>query len=74
MFSIQWVVHRHENQPVEIENSALQDVDEVVESCQARFPEEVGAPQGVVYIEQILLPHTRMTAYRASARCFRAVP
>jgi hypothetical protein len=39
MFSVKWVMHRRETQPVEIENSALQDLDEVVESCQARFPE-----------------------------------
>jgi hypothetical protein len=39
MFSVKWVVHRHEIQPVAVENSAIQDLDEVVESCQARFPE-----------------------------------
>jgi len=39
MFRIKWVVHRRETQPVAVENSAIQDLDEVVESCQARFPE-----------------------------------
>jgi hypothetical protein len=39
MFRIKWVVHRRETQPVEIENSLLQDLDKIVESCQARFPE-----------------------------------
>ena len=39
MFSVKWVVHRHEIQPVEVEISAVQDLDKVVESCQARFPE-----------------------------------
>jgi hypothetical protein len=33
MFSVKWVVHRHEIQPVAVENSAVQDLDEVVESC-----------------------------------------
>ena len=39
MFIVRWVVHRHETQSVEVENSALQDLDELVEFCQARFPE-----------------------------------
>jgi hypothetical protein len=45
MFGIKWVVHRRETQPVEIENSVLQDLDKVVESCQARFPEMTQALQ-----------------------------
>ena len=39
MFDVKWVVHRQETNPVEVENSAYQDLDKVVESCQARFPE-----------------------------------
>jgi hypothetical protein len=39
MFSVKWVVHRHETEPVEVENSALEDLDEVVETCRARLPE-----------------------------------
>lgn len=39
MFIVKWVAHRHETQSVEVENSALQDLDKVVESSQARFPE-----------------------------------
>jgi hypothetical protein len=37
MFRVKWVVHRHETQPVEVENSALDDVDQVVEASQARL-------------------------------------
>ena len=32
MFSIKWVVRRHETEPVEIENSVFQSLDKVVES------------------------------------------
>jgi hypothetical protein len=39
MFSVKWVAHRHETQPIEVENFALQDLNKVVEFCQARFPE-----------------------------------
>jgi hypothetical protein len=35
LFGVKWVVHLHETQPVEVENSALSDLDRVVESCQA---------------------------------------
>jgi hypothetical protein len=38
-FIVKWVVHWHETQPVEIENGAFNDLDELVKSCQARFPE-----------------------------------
>ena len=37
MFSVKWVTHRHETQPVEFENSRLMDLDEVVRSCRARL-------------------------------------
>ncbi len=38
-FNVNWVVHRHESQPVAVERSALQDLDEIVETCRGRFPE-----------------------------------
>ena len=38
-FSVKWVVHRYETLPVEIESGALQDLDALVSSCQARFSE-----------------------------------
>jgi hypothetical protein len=37
MFSVKWVTHRHETQPVEFENSRLMDLNEVVRSCRARL-------------------------------------
>jgi hypothetical protein len=39
MFDVKWVVHRHERQPVEVENNAIEDLDLVVESCRARLSE-----------------------------------
>ena len=39
MFGVRWVVHRHETQPVEVENTHLHDLDKVVEFCQARSSE-----------------------------------
>jgi hypothetical protein len=39
MFGVKWVVHRHETQPVEVENIHLHDLDKVMESCQARLSE-----------------------------------
>ena len=41
-FIVKWVVHWHDTQPVEIENGAFHDLDELVKSCQARFPEMRG--------------------------------
>jgi hypothetical protein len=41
-FSVSWVVHRYETLPVAIEDCAGQDLDKVVESCKARFPEMRG--------------------------------
>jgi hypothetical protein len=38
MIGVRWVTHRHETQPVEVENSRLMDLDEVVKSCRARLP------------------------------------
>jgi hypothetical protein len=38
-FSVKWVVHRYETLPAEVENSAIQDLDKLVESCQARLSE-----------------------------------
>ena len=38
-FSVKWVVHQYETLPVEIESGALQDLDALVSSCQARFSE-----------------------------------
>jgi hypothetical protein len=38
MFEVRWVIHRQETQPVEVENSTLKDLDEVVSSCIARLP------------------------------------
>lgn len=38
-FSVNWVVHRYETLAVEVENSALQNLDRIVESCRSRLPE-----------------------------------
>jgi hypothetical protein len=38
-FSVKWVVHQYETLAVEVENSALQNLDKVVESCRRRLPE-----------------------------------
>jgi hypothetical protein len=36
-FSVKWVVDQYETLPVEIESGAIQDLDALVSSCQARF-------------------------------------
>jgi hypothetical protein len=36
-FSVKWVVHRYETLAVEVENSALQNLDKIVESCRSRL-------------------------------------
>jgi ribose 1,5-bisphosphokinase PhnN len=38
-FSVNWVVHRHETQPVEVEHSVIQDLDRLVKTCRRRFSE-----------------------------------
>jgi hypothetical protein len=38
-FNVKWVVHRYETLPVVVESGVLQDLDELVKSCRARFPE-----------------------------------
>lgn len=38
-FSVHWVAHRRETQPVAIERTALEGLDKLVETCQGRFPE-----------------------------------
>jgi ribose 1,5-bisphosphokinase PhnN len=38
-FSVHWVAHRRETQPVAIERTALQGLDKLVETCQGRFSE-----------------------------------
>jgi hypothetical protein len=37
MFIIKWVAHRHENEPVEVENSNDRDIGMVVLSCQSKL-------------------------------------
>jgi hypothetical protein len=37
MFTVKWVMHRHEAQPVEVENNYSGDLDAVVLSCQRRL-------------------------------------
>ena len=41
-FRVKWVVHRYETLPAEVENSVIQDLDKLVESCQGRFSEMRG--------------------------------
>ena len=38
-FRVKWVVHRYETLPAEVENSLIQDLDKLVESCRGRFSE-----------------------------------
>ena len=38
-FSVKWVVHRHETRPVDVEPSAIGDLDRLVKTCRQRFPE-----------------------------------
>ncbi len=37
MFTVKWIMHRHESQPVEVETSCHGDLDTVVSSCQKRL-------------------------------------
>jgi hypothetical protein len=39
MFAVKWVMHRHETEPVEVEDSVLADLDALVLSCQWRLSE-----------------------------------
>ena len=39
---MKWVVHRYETLPAEVENSVIQDLDKLVESCRERFSEMRG--------------------------------
>ena len=41
-FRVKWVVHRYETLPAEVENSVIQDLDKLVESCRERFSEMRG--------------------------------
>ena len=41
-FRVKWVVHRYETLPAEVENSVIQDLDKLVESCRGRFSEMRG--------------------------------
>ena len=41
-FSVSWVVHRYETLPVAIEHCVDEDLDQIVESCRARFPDMRG--------------------------------
>ena len=43
-FSVHWVAHRREIQPVGTERTALQGLDKLVEMCQGRFPDETDVP------------------------------
>jgi hypothetical protein len=38
MFTVKWIVHRYETQPVDVESSVLEDLNAVVSSCQQRLP------------------------------------
>ena len=38
-FTVHWVAHRWETQPVAIERTTDQGLDKLVETCQGRFPE-----------------------------------
>jgi hypothetical protein len=37
MFSVKWVAYRDDTQPIEVENSVLEDMNEVVSSCLKRM-------------------------------------
>jgi hypothetical protein len=41
-FSVSWVVHRYETLPIVIEHCVDEDLDQIVESCRARFPDMRG--------------------------------
>jgi ribose 1,5-bisphosphokinase PhnN len=38
-FTVRWVAHRRETQPIAIERTSHQGLDKLVETCQGRFPE-----------------------------------
>jgi hypothetical protein len=39
MFTVKWVMHRHETRPAEVEKSAIADLDALVLSCQWKLSE-----------------------------------
>ena len=39
-FSVNWVLHGNETRPIEVETSALDDLDKLVEICRGRFDEK----------------------------------
>lgn len=38
MFTVKWVIHRLENEPIEVETGTYPDLDEAVSVCKERLP------------------------------------
>ncbi len=57
MFSVNWVTHRHENEPVEIEDAIDEDLDAIVLFCRNKLPSArlkypQGPPDGFIVFDE----------------------